>query len=120
MVYSPWISGNLLLITHQEARYYIWSLRCTHKCSICPTYQLGVLNASQVRISVARRVGELIPFQSIGAILAYPFVPYVSDEFGRRAAMFLGALIMCGATVLQTASSSVSMFIGARCVPRSL
>ena len=43
-------------------------------------------------------------------------MPYVTDEFGRRAAMFLGAMIMCGATVLQTASSSVNMFIGARCV----
>ena len=79
-----------------------------------------MLNASQVRISVARRVGELIPFQSIGAILAYPFVPYVTDEYGRRAAMFIGAVIMCGATALQAASSSVSMFIGARCVPRKL
>ena len=58
--------------------------------------------------------------QSIGALLAYPFVPYVNDEFGRRVAMFIGAVIMCGATALQAASSSVNMFIGARCVPRKL
>ena len=58
--------------------------------------------------------------QGIGALLSYPFVPYVADGFGRRAAMFLGATIMCGATVLQTASSSVGMFIGARCVSREL
>ena len=58
--------------------------------------------------------------QGIGTLLSYPFMPYVADGFGRRAAMFLGAIIMCGATVLQTASSSVSMFIGARCVPLEL
>ena len=58
--------------------------------------------------------------QNIGALLSYPFMPYVADGFGRRAAMFLGAIIMCGATVLQTASSSVTMFIGARCVPLEL
>ena len=58
--------------------------------------------------------------QGIGALVSYPFVPYVADGFGRRTAIFLGAMIMCGATVLQAASSSVSMFIGARCVPREL
>jgi hypothetical protein len=58
--------------------------------------------------------------QGIGTLLSYPFMPYVADGFGRRAAVFLGAIIMCGATVLQTASSSVGMFIGARCVPREL
>ena len=52
--------------------------------------------------------------------MSYPFAPYITDEFGRRATMFLGAIIMCGATVIQTASSSVSMFIGARCVPGEL
>ncbi|OSC96750.1 general substrate transporter [Trametes coccinea BRFM310] len=45
---------------------------------------------------------------------AYPFSPYVSDGMGRRAAVILGAVIMCIATVLQTASHSVGMFIGAR------
>ena len=56
--------------------------------------------------------------QNIGVLLSCPFVPYFTDGFGRRAAVFLGALIMCGATILQTASTSVGMFIGARCVPR--
>ena len=58
--------------------------------------------------------------QSIGALVAYPFTPYVNDMFGRRAAMFIGAVIMCGATALQAASSTVGMFIGARCVPQKL
>lgn len=39
------------------------------------------------------------------------------DGFGRRKAVALGAIIMCAATVLQTASHSVNMFIGARYVP---
>lgn len=54
--------------------------------------------------------------QNIGCLAAYPFSPYVSDGFGRRTAVGLGAIIMCAATVLQTASHSVSMFIGARYV----
>ena len=38
----------------------------------------------------------------------------MSDGLGRRAAVIFGATIMCIATVLQTASQSVGMFIGAR------
>ena len=36
------------------------------------------------------------------------------DGLGRRFAVGFGAIIMCAATVLQTASHSVGMFIGAR------
>lgn len=43
-----------------------------------------------------------------------PFAPYVSDGIGRRRAVWLGAIIMCIATAVQTASQSVGMFIGAR------
>ncbi|KAL4248750.1 major facilitator superfamily protein [Abortiporus biennis] len=60
------------------------------------------------------KLGLLNAIQNIGCLAAYPFSPYVSDGFGRRAAVILGALIMCAATVLQTASHSVGMFIGAR------
>ena len=52
--------------------------------------------------------------QNIGALAAYPFSPYVSDGLGRRPAIALGATIMVAATILQTASNSVGMFIGAR------
>lgn len=38
----------------------------------------------------------------------------MSDGIGRRATIFIGAIIMIGATVLQTASQNVRMFIGAR------
>lgn len=60
----------------------------------------------------------LRPSQNIGSVAAYPFSPYVSDGLGRRAAVILGATIMCVATVIQTASHSVGMFIGARYAPR--
>ncbi|KAI5123250.1 hypothetical protein M0805_001339 [Coniferiporia weirii] len=59
-------------------------------------------------------LGLLNAIQNIGCLAAYPFAPYVSDGLGRRRTIFLGALIMCGGTAIQTASSSVRMFIGAR------
>lgn len=65
-----------------------------------------------------RSFSQLIKLlQNIGSLAAYPFSPYISDGLGRRSAIFLGALIMIAATVLQTASQSVGMFIGARYVP---
>ncbi|EIW63670.1 hexose transporter [Trametes versicolor FP-101664 SS1] len=60
------------------------------------------------------KLGLLSAIQNIGSVAAYPFSPYVSDGLGRRAAVILGATIMCVATVIQTASHSVGMFIGAR------
>ncbi|TCD67310.1 hypothetical protein EIP91_000280 [Steccherinum ochraceum] len=59
-------------------------------------------------------LGLLNAIQNIGCLAAYPFSPYVSDGLGRKFAVGLGAFIMCGATILQTASNSVGMFIGAR------
>ena len=61
-------------------------------------------------------LGLLNAIQNIGSLAAYPIAPYVSDGLGRRASIFTGALIMCLATVLQTASQSVGMFIGSRCL----
>ncbi|KDR67799.1 hypothetical protein GALMADRAFT_216182 [Galerina marginata CBS 339.88] len=51
---------------------------------------------------------------NIGSLAAYPFSPYLADGLGRRPAIFIGACIMVCATILQTASSSFGMFIGAR------
>ncbi|KAJ8081528.1 hypothetical protein PM082_007373 [Marasmius tenuissimus] len=59
-------------------------------------------------------LGLLNAIQNIGSLAAYPFAPYVTDGVGRRMAIFLGAALMCIATAVQTASQSVSMFIGAR------
>ncbi|KAK7041446.1 hypothetical protein VNI00_009312 [Paramarasmius palmivorus] len=59
-------------------------------------------------------LGLLNAIQNIGSLAAYPFAPYVTDGVGRRKAIFFGALLMCVATAIQTASQSVNMFIGAR------
>ncbi|RPD54434.1 general substrate transporter [Lentinus tigrinus ALCF2SS1-7] len=60
------------------------------------------------------KLGLLSAIQNIGCLAAYPFSPYVMDGLGRRAAVVFGAFVMCIATVIQTASNSVGMFIGAR------
>jgi len=60
------------------------------------------------------KLGLLNAIQQIGSLGAYPFAPYLSDGMGRRKTILLGACIMVGATILQTASQSVGMFIGAR------
>ncbi|KAF9493456.1 general substrate transporter [Pleurotus eryngii] len=59
-------------------------------------------------------LGLLNAIQNIGCLAAYPFSPYLSDGIGRKYTVMLGAAIMCIATVIQTASQSVGMFIGAR------
>ncbi|KAF9499272.1 hexose transporter [Pleurotus eryngii] len=60
------------------------------------------------------KLGLLNAIQNIGSLAAYPFSPYLSDGIGRKYTVMLGAMIMCIATVIQTASQSVGMFIGAR------
>ncbi|KAJ7485844.1 hexose transporter [Mycena latifolia] len=60
------------------------------------------------------KLGLLNAIQNIGALAGYPFAPYMSDGIGRRPTVFFGAMIMCIATAVQTASQSVGMFIGAR------
>ncbi|KAJ3575377.1 hypothetical protein NP233_g1138 [Leucocoprinus birnbaumii] len=60
------------------------------------------------------KLGLLNAIQNIGSLAAYPVSPYVTDGLGRRSAILFGAVVMIGATILQTASQSVGMFIGAR------
>jgi len=60
------------------------------------------------------KLGLLNAIQNIGALAGYPFAPYISDIFGRKRAVLLGAVIMVIATAVQGAAQSVGMFIGAR------
>ncbi|KIJ98739.1 hypothetical protein K443DRAFT_133322 [Laccaria amethystina LaAM-08-1] len=60
------------------------------------------------------KLGLFNAIQTIGVLAGLPFTPYVSDGLGRRSAIFLGAVIMCIATAIQTASQSIWMFISAR------
>lgn len=59
-------------------------------------------------------LGLLGAIQNIGGLAALPACPFITDGLGRRPAVLLGAIIMCAATALQTASSTVAMFTGAR------
>ncbi|OCB88232.1 hexose transporter [Sanghuangporus baumii] len=52
--------------------------------------------------------------KNIGALGALPFAPYLSDGIGRKPSVLLGATILWTATILQTFSASVGMFIGSR------
>ncbi|KAF8968145.1 general substrate transporter [Flammula alnicola] len=61
-----------------------------------------------------KTLGLLNSAQFIGNLSSLPFTPFVSDTFGRRAALFVGGLIMCLGVALQAAAWSVPMFIGAR------
>ncbi|KAG1731213.1 general substrate transporter [Suillus paluster] len=59
-------------------------------------------------------LGLLNAIQSIGSLSAYPFAPYMADGMGRRFSIIFGASLMIVAAVIQTASHSIQMFIGAR------
>ncbi|KAI0056386.1 hexose transporter [Artomyces pyxidatus] len=60
------------------------------------------------------KLGLLGAIQNIGSLGATPFVPYFADILGRRRTVIFGAAVMVAGTIVQTASQSVSMFIGAR------
>ncbi|KAJ7128401.1 hexose transporter [Mycena epipterygia] len=74
----------------------------------------GILDPNYFNHPQKGKLGLLNAIQNIGALAGYPFAPYLSDGIGRRRTVFIGALIMCLGTAVQTASQSVGMFIGAR------
>ena len=59
-------------------------------------------------------LGLLGAIQNIGGLASMPFTPYMADGLGRKKTVFFGATVMIIAAVIQTASQSVNMFIGAR------
>ncbi|KAK5170694.1 uncharacterized protein LTR77_005284 [Saxophila tyrrhenica] len=59
-------------------------------------------------------LGRISAMYSIGSIASLPFVPLISDPFGRRAAIITGCFIMVAAASIQAASINQSMFEGAR------
>ncbi|RSM06199.1 hypothetical protein CEP52_005812 [Fusarium oligoseptatum] len=52
----------------------------------------------------------------LGAILSTPLSAFISDRFGRRQSIIIGSIIMILGVVMQTASSSIGLFIGGRIV----
>ncbi|KAH8669169.1 hexose transporter [Xylariales sp. PMI_506] len=52
--------------------------------------------------------------QSIGSVLAIPFIGELSDRFGRKPVLLTGILIIIAATIIQSASVDFAMFVVAR------
>lgn len=50
----------------------------------------------------------------IGGITAVPFVSYISDRFGRRLGILLGAVVCCIGAIFQSAAQDVPMFVVGR------
>ncbi|KAJ7475863.1 general substrate transporter [Mycena latifolia] len=61
-----------------------------------------------------RILGVINSAQSIGGLVGLPFTPYASDMLGRRAALFLGSLIMLAGVALQISAWTVTVLICAR------
>ncbi|KAG9006696.1 hypothetical protein FRB94_014147 [Tulasnella sp. JGI-2019a] len=59
-------------------------------------------------------LGFMTSAQNIGALLALPFAPFLSDGFGRRKGLLVGSCIMLGGVALQTQSTSIEQFILSR------
>ncbi|KZT63382.1 hexose transporter [Daedalea quercina L-15889] len=59
-------------------------------------------------------LGALSAMQNIGSLAAYPFAPYLSDGIGRRATIFLGAIITLVGVATQSAAYNIGMFIAGR------
>ncbi|KAG2756560.1 hypothetical protein P692DRAFT_201836183 [Suillus brevipes Sb2] len=52
--------------------------------------------------------------KTLGRQSGIPFSPYMSDLLGRRATMFVGAIIVLAGVLTQALSTTVQVFIGAR------
>lgn len=78
--------------------------------------RLSILNAMSVSIFIKFGTYEflILALQTIGSLAALPMALYVADGLGRRTSIFVGALILCAATAVQTTATSLDMFIGAR------
>jgi MFS family permease len=59
-------------------------------------------------------LGLLTAIQNVGSLVGLPFAPRMLDTYGRRRSILVGVVIMCVATVAQTAAWSVGVFVAAR------
>ncbi|KAF1934891.1 hexose transporter-like protein [Clathrospora elynae] len=75
---------------------------------IAPTWQ-AYFNEPQGAL-----LGIISSAYNLGAIFALPLVPYVSDKFGRRWAIFIGSWIMFAGSLVQAFSVNAGMYVGAR------
>ncbi|KAH7921039.1 general substrate transporter [Leucogyrophana mollusca] len=61
-----------------------------------------------------KTLGLINSSQFIGALVGIPFSPFFSDQLGRRATLFMGAIIMLAGILTQSFAQTVHIFIGAR------
>ncbi|KZS92517.1 general substrate transporter [Sistotremastrum niveocremeum HHB9708] len=59
-------------------------------------------------------IGFMTSAQNIGALLALPIAPFISDGLGRRRALFVGSTIMLAGVAMQSTTTGVPEFIAAR------
>lgn len=59
-------------------------------------------------------LGIISSAQFLGNLCGLPFSPLISDHLGRRAALFIGGVIMLAGVAVQSTSKNVGMLIGAR------
>ncbi|KAG1872232.1 hypothetical protein F4604DRAFT_1881038 [Suillus subluteus] len=62
----------------------------------------------------SRSSGLINCAHDIGILSGTPFSPYVSDLLGRRATMFIGAVVMLVGALTQATSTTMQVFLGAR------
>lgn len=53
---------------------------------------------------------------SLGAVLSLPFVPWLSDNLGRRWSVLAGSCVQCVGAILQGAAQDMAMYVVARIV----
>ncbi|KAG2133357.1 general substrate transporter [Suillus clintonianus] len=59
-------------------------------------------------------LGFINSAHGIGILSGTPFSPYISDRLGRRATMFIGAIVMLAGVLTQASSTTLQVFLGAR------
>ncbi|KAF3935020.1 hypothetical protein ABW20_dc0103466 [Dactylellina cionopaga] len=62
------------------------------------------------------KLGILSASYSLGAMLGLPFIPFISNRWGRRWTIVTGSVIMIIGAILQGASQNFAMFVVARII----
>jgi len=59
-------------------------------------------------------LGVMSAIYSLGAVCALPFIPFVSDRYGRRFTVVFASLIMCVGAIIQGLARNLGMFVAGR------
>lgn len=63
-------------------------------------YNVRIINYSHISLHCADQFGQL------GSIAAFPFIGWLADGYGRRWAIFIGCVIVCIGTAIQTPANT--------------